>query len=88
MKFSITVFPVLAVVGLFGLAACNKDGSAEKAGEQMDSAIEEATQGEVNRDDGALEGAGEAIDRATGRANDDPVDAVHDATDRDPNSKP
>ncbi|MBK8545093.1 MAG: hypothetical protein IPL62_17060 [Caulobacteraceae bacterium] len=52
------------------------------------AAIEEATQGEIDRDDGALENAGEAIDQATGRENDDPADAIHDATDDDPNSRP
>ena len=54
----------------------------------MDSAIEEATQGEVNRGDGALENAGEAIDQATGRQNDDPADAIHDATDDNQNTQP
>lgn len=77
-----------AMLGLFALAACNSQGSAENAGEDMDSAIEESTQGEINRGDGALENAGEAIDQATGNQNDDPVDAVHDATDNNPSTQP
>jgi hypothetical protein len=43
------------------LAACNKSG-AEKAGENLDSAVEEATQGEKKLNDGPLENAGEAIE--------------------------
>jgi len=83
-----TLLAATAVLGLTGLGACSPEGSAEKTGEDMDSAIEEATQGEVNRGDGALENAGEAIDQATGRENDDPVDAVNDATDDNPNTQP
>lgn len=83
-----TMLAALVVLGLAGLGGCSQEGSSEKAGEKMDSAIEEATQGEVNRGDGALENAGEAIDQATGRENDDPADAIHDATDDNPNSQP
>lgn len=78
----------VAALGFAGLGACSQEGSSEKAGEDMDSAIEEATQGEINRGDGPLENAGEAIDQATGRENDDPVDAIHDATDDNPNTQP
>lgn len=77
----------VAALGFAGLAACSPEGSSEKAGEDMDSAIEEATQGKVNRDDGPLENAGEVIDKATGRENDDPVDAIHDATDDNSNTQ-
>lgn len=77
-----------AMLSLFALAACNPQGSAEKVGEDMDSAIEESTQGEINRGDGALENAGEAIDEATGHQNNDPVDAVSDATDGNANTQP
>jgi hypothetical protein len=83
-----TLLAAIAVLAFAGLAACSQEGSSEKAGEDMDSAIEEATQGEVNRGDGALENAGEAIDQATGRENDDPADAIHDATDDNPNTQP
>ena len=65
------------------LAACGQ-GSAEKAGENMDSAIEEATQGHENLGDGPLEQAGEGVDNATGtERTGDAADAVHDATDGD-----
>ncbi|MEQ9504800.1 MAG: hypothetical protein RLO80_00915 [Hyphomonas sp.] len=69
----------VAVLGALALAACSPGESAEKQGEEMDSAIEEAVTGEVDRDDGLLENAGEAIDEVTGNENDDPVDAVGDA---------
>lgn len=77
-----------AMLGILALAACNPQGSAEKAGEDMDSAIEESTQGEINRGDGVLENAGEAVDQATGHQNNDPVDAIHDAADDNPNTQP
>jgi hypothetical protein len=69
----------LAEIGGLALAACSPGTSAEKEVEKLDSAIEEATTGDVNRDDGLLENAGEAIDEVTGAENDDPVDAVGDA---------
>jgi hypothetical protein len=65
--------------GVFLLASCSKDTSAEKEGEKLDSAIEEATTGEIDRGDGPMENIGEAIDNVTGQQNDDPVDAIHDA---------
>jgi hypothetical protein len=75
------------VAAAMGLAAC--DGSAEKAGENMDSAIEEATRGEENLGDGALEQAGEGIDEATGnQQNNDAADALNDATDGDASTNP
>ncbi len=83
-----TLVAAAATLGVVGFAACSPEGSSEKTGEQMDSAIEEATQGEINRGDGPLENAGEAIDQATGAQNDDPADAIHDATDDNPNTQP
>ncbi len=77
-----------ALLSLLALAACSPQGSAEKAGKDMDSAIEEATQGEINRGDGALENAGEAIDEASGHQNNDPLDAVNDATDGNAATQP
>lgn len=69
-----TLATAAAAAAMLSLAAC--DGSAEKAGENMDSAIEEATQGEENLGDGALEQAGESIDEATGnQQNQDAADA-------------
>jgi hypothetical protein len=70
-----TLAPLL--LGAFALAACGD--SAEKQGEEMDSAIEETVTGDVNTDDGLLENTGEAIDEVTGNENTDPVDAVGDA---------
>lgn len=71
---------VAAACAALGLAAC--DGSAEKTGESLDSAVEEATQGEENLQDGPLERAGESIDETTGNAqNNDAGDALNDATD-------
>jgi hypothetical protein len=69
--------------GLFA-AACS-----EQAGENADSAIEEATQGHENLGDGPLERAGEAVDEATGRqTNNDPADVLNDATDGNPSTQP
>jgi len=58
-----SVAAAAVIFAAFGLSAC--DGSAEKTGENMDSAIEEATQGHENLGDGPLEQAGESIDEAT-----------------------
>ncbi|WP_395646516.1 hypothetical protein [Terricaulis sp.] len=76
-----TIAITVASAAMLGLAACGQGGSAEKAGENADSAIEEATQGQENLGDGPLERAGESVDEATGRTNDDPADAASDATD-------
>lgn len=76
-------------VALSGASACK--GSAEKAGENMDSAIENAAQGHENKDDGAFEKAGELIDKATNNGQNkdkDPIDKLHDATDGDKSTKP
>lgn len=70
-----TVAPLL--LGALALVACG--GSAEKQGEDMDSAAEETFTGEVKTDDGLLENTGEAIDEVTGSEKPDPVDPVSDA---------
>jgi hypothetical protein len=78
------IFLIAASAALL-CAGC--EGSAEKAGENMDNQIEEAAQGERNLEDGAMEQAGEAIDEATGKERaDDGADALNDATDGDPDS--
>ena len=82
-----TISIAVASAAMLGLAACG-DGSVEKAGESADSAIEEATQGHENLGDGPLERAGENVDQATGRTNDDPADAVSDATDGSSRTSP
>jgi len=81
-----SIVTAAAAVAMLSLAAC--DGSAEKAGENADSAIEEATQGHENLGDGPLEQAGESIDEATGTQNNDAADAIGDATDGNSNTNP
>ena len=77
-----------ATLALLGLAACD-NGSSEKAGENLDSSIENATQGHENSGDGALERAGESIDNATGHERqDDAADALNDATDGKASTNP
>jgi hypothetical protein len=76
-----------AVAGVVGLGACS-EGSSEKAGEKLDSAIEEATQGHENKGDGPFEKAGEAVDKTTGQTNPDAADALSDAADGDKSTKP
>jgi len=80
----ILISTVASVGLLMGVVACGDGGSAEKTGENMDSAIEEATTGEENLGDGPLEQAGESVDNA----NDEAADAVNDATDGNPNTNP
>ncbi|MES1200421.1 MAG: hypothetical protein ABUS57_03120 [Pseudomonadota bacterium] len=78
---------VAAATMTLGLGACGQ--SAEKSGEKMDNAVENATQGHRNTSDGPLEQAGENVDRATGKQREgDAADAVNDATDGNPNTKP
>jgi hypothetical protein len=81
-----TIACAWALAGLAGLGACS-EGSSENAGEKMDSAIEQATQGHENKGDGALEKAGEQVDKVTGAENKDAVDAIGDATDGDKDTK-
>ncbi len=83
-----SILVATAVLGLAGLGACSKEGSAEKAGENIDSAVENATSGEKSLGDGPMEKAGESIDGATGRSDKDPVDALGDAVDGNPATKP
>jgi hypothetical protein len=82
------VLITLSTAALFALGACGENQSAEKAGENMDSQLEETFTGETNSNDGAFERAGEAVDNATGHENTDPVDAASDATDGDPATRP
>lgn len=80
----------LAFAAAFALAACGEQ-SAEKAGENMDSAFEEATGGEENLDDGLMENTGEALDAAgqdIEEAAKGAEKAVDRATDGDPSTEP
>jgi hypothetical protein len=82
-----TIVTASAVAATLGLAACGD--SAEEAGQNADSAIEEATQGQENLGDGPLEQAGEGIDEATGNTqNGDTADALNDATDGNESTNP
>ncbi|MEP7209731.1 MAG: hypothetical protein ABI740_02745 [Alphaproteobacteria bacterium] len=85
LKFALCA---VAATSFLALGACSKGGSAEKTGEKMDSAVETATQGKENKGDGPMEKAGESIDKMTGAKDKDPADALHDATDGDPKTKP
>lgn len=82
------MFAAGAIGALALVSACNS-GTAEKTGENMDSAIEEATQGHENLGDGPFEQAGEAIDESGGaESSQDAADAISDATDGDPSTTP
>jgi len=83
-----TIATAIAAAAMLSLAACGEN-NAEQSGENLDSAIEEATQGNENLGDGPLEQAGESIDEATGNEqNNDLGDAVNDATDGDSSTNP
>ena len=71
-----------AVLGASGLAAC------EKAGEDMDSALERIGDGKKDPKDGALERAGEAIDNTLGTDRKNDLDSLADAVDGDKSTKP
>ena len=72
----------VAVAGLAGLSAC------EKAGEDIDSAIEKTVDGKENKGDGAFEKAGEAVDNTIGVKRDNAADSLGDAVDGDRATKP
>lgn len=77
-----------AMAAALSLGACN-NGSAERAGENIDSAVENATQGHENAGNGPMENAGEAIDRAGGTERQGNVaDDIEDATDGNPRTNP
>lgn len=75
---------VLAVAALAigGLSAC------EKAGENLDNAVEEVGGGQRDLSDGPMEKAGEAVDNALGVERKDDADAISDAVDGDASTKP
>ena len=62
-----------------GLAACSQ-GTQEEAGEQADTAAEQATTGETNLGQGPMEEAGEAADEAADGADPVPGDSTAPAT--------
>ena len=71
-----------AVFGVAGLAAC------EKAGEDIDTAIEKVGDGKADAKDGAFEKAGEAVDNTLGIDRKNDADSVADAIDGDKSTKP
>ena len=71
----------VAILGVSGLGAC------EKAGENMDNAIDDV-RGERDPSDGAMEKAGEAIDKTIGTERRNDADSVADAVDGDASTKP
>lgn len=71
-----------AVMGAAGLAAC------EKAGEDIDSAIEKVGDGKEDPKDGAFEKAGEAVDNTLGIERKNNADSIADAVDGDKSTKP
>jgi hypothetical protein len=72
---------VVTILGVAGLGAC------EKAGENMDNAIDDL-RGERDLGDGAMEKAGAAIDNTVGTARRNDADSVADAIDGDASTKP
>lgn len=71
-----------ALAGIGGLAAC------EKAGEDIDTAIEKVGDGKANPKDGAFEKAGEAVDNTLGIERKNDADSIADAVDGDKSTKP
>jgi hypothetical protein len=78
MKAAMMVVTILCVTGL---------GACEKAGENMDNAIDDL-RGERDLGDGAMEKAGAAIDNTVGTERRNDADSVADAIDGDASTKP
>jgi hypothetical protein len=71
----------VTILGVAGLGAC------EKAGENMDNAIDDL-RGERDLGDGAMEKAGAAIDNTAGTERRNDADSLADAIDGDASTKP
>jgi hypothetical protein len=71
-----------AILGAAGLSAC------EKAGEDIDTAIEKVDDGKSDPKDGAFEKAGEAVDNTLGIDRKNDADSIADAVDGDKATKP
>jgi hypothetical protein len=83
-----SIVALYAALSIILLTACSREGSAEKTGESVDSAIENATQGEKSLGDGPVEKAGESVDKSTGQSDKDPIDGIGDAVDGNASTKP
>lgn len=70
------------LMGVAGLAAC------EKAGENIDSAIETVADGHKDPADGGFEKAGEAVDNTLGIDRKNDADSIADAVDGDKGTTP
>lgn len=71
-----------AVMGAAGLAGC------EKAGEDIDTAIDKIGDGKTDPKDGAFEKTGEAVDNTLGIDRKNDADSIADAVDGDKSTKP
>jgi hypothetical protein len=71
-----------AFMGAAGLAGC------EKAGEDIDTAIDKIGDGKTDPKDGAFEKAGEAVDNTLGIDRKNDADSIADAVDGDKSTKP
>jgi hypothetical protein len=80
--FMIRALFCAAIAGALALGAC------EKAGEDIDSAIEKTVDGEKKLDDGPFEKAGEAVDNTIGVKRDNDADSIADAIDGEKATKP
>lgn len=72
----------VALVGLGGLGAC------ERAGENIDNAIDDVKGDGRDLSDGAMEKTGEAIDNTIGVERNNDADSLGDAIDGDAATKP
>ncbi|MBD3240697.1 MAG: hypothetical protein GF331_08950 [Chitinivibrionales bacterium] len=60
-----------AALALYGWTGCERQGPAEKAGEAIDSTVQEMTTGSVDETtEGPMEKAGEKIDEAAEKTKD------------------
>ncbi len=78
---------IVAAAGLTLLLGACGQGASEKAGQDADSAYENATQGHENLSDGPMENAGEAVDDAAqgmAQEGERAADAIEDASKGEP----
>lgn len=77
-----TFVAACVLLGAAGLVAC------EKAGEDIDSALEKADGGPKDLKDGPFEKAGEAVDNTIGVKRENDADSLADAVDGEKSTKP
>jgi hypothetical protein len=81
-EFMVRMMMCAAIAGALVLGAC------EKAGEDIDSAVEKTVDGEKKLDDGPFEKAGEAVDNTIGVERKNDADSIADAVDGERETKP